>query len=26
VKREFEYSFRYPTYREALPVLLVEGD
>lgn len=26
VKREFGYSFRYPTYREALPVLLAEGD
>ncbi len=26
VKREFGYSFRYPTYREALPVLLAGGD
>lgn len=26
VKREFGYSFRYPTYREALPVLLADGD
>ncbi|KPF66552.1 hypothetical protein IP69_14680 [Bosea sp. AAP35] len=26
VKREFGYRFRYPTYREALPVLLAGGD
>ncbi|PZO00316.1 MAG: NAD(P)-dependent oxidoreductase [Hyphomicrobiales bacterium] len=26
VKRELGYSFRYPTYREALPALLAEGD
>lgn len=26
VKREFGYAFRYPTYREALPVLLARGD
>ncbi len=26
VKREFGYAFRYPTYREALPVLLAGGD
>ncbi|CAN5178825.1 SDR family oxidoreductase [soil metagenome] len=26
VKRELGYSFRYPTYRDALPVLLAGGD
>ncbi len=26
VKREFGYAFRYPTYRDALPVLLAGGD
>lgn len=26
VKREFGYVFQYPTYREALPVLLAGGD
>jgi len=26
VKRELGYRFRYPTYREALPVLLASGD
>jgi nucleoside-diphosphate-sugar epimerase len=26
VKRELGYGFRYPTYREALPVLLADGD
>jgi nucleoside-diphosphate-sugar epimerase len=26
VKRELGYSFRYPSYREALPVLLAGGD
>jgi nucleoside-diphosphate-sugar epimerase len=26
VKRELGYGFRYPTYREALPVLLAGGD
>ena len=26
VKGEFGYSFRYPTYREALPVLVAGGD